>query len=376
MDGVRTNLGMRRKARIRQASLEDYDRISSLQLRNGLAAQPREDWEALRKTKPVCPQEAECPIGWVLETAEAEIVGSVSSIPLAYRFRGRDLRVASVGDWAVDPPYRGYSMFLLSQAQTQRNVDLLISTTVNPISEAILRVLKWTPVPVGNWNRAAFLITAHHGFLKAVLALKSIPFSRFVSYPCAAALFSVDRLRNLGTSFKGVRHDIELCSGFDERFDAFWLELENGNPDALLAVRSQESLAWHFRSRLLRGNIWILAVHKGCCMVGYAIFDRRDKPLLGLKRVRLVDFWALESPEEVFWSALEWMKDRCRREGIHMVELIGWLGRPEIRRIRALHHRRLPSCLYYYKAQNAELGTALLDANAWRPSLFDGDASL
>jgi len=43
-----------------------------------------------------------------------------------------------------------------------------------------------------------------------------------------------------------------LCPGFDNRFDDFWSELKQQNDNILLACRSRETLAWHFRSPLMR----------------------------------------------------------------------------------------------------------------------------
>lgn len=284
--------------------------------------------------------------------------------------------MAVFADWAVDVRLRGYSTWLLSKALTQQNVDLYLATTLSPTTESLFRSLKWLPVPVGNWNRSAFSIADYHGFVSAFFRARSVPLPTFVTYPVAAALFCADRLRDSGLSRNGRPFEIELCSTFDERFDEFWQELETRNPQALLAVRSRESLAWHFRSRLIQGSVWILAANNGSRMIGYAIFDRADNTLLGLKRVRLVDYLALENSEQVLQAFWRWMLHVCRRDGIHLLEVVGWHDRAEFRRIRSLYQRSLGAWLYYYRASNSELQQALQDPKAWFPSSFDGDASL
>ncbi len=71
------------------------------------------------------------PIGWVLETAAGEIVGSMETIPTLYRFRGSDLIAAASGAWCVKASYRGYALQLIDEYFNQ-SVDLFISTTVGP----------------------------------------------------------------------------------------------------------------------------------------------------------------------------------------------------------------------------------------------------
>jgi len=68
---------------------------------------------------------------------------------------------------------------------------------------------------------------------------------------------------------------------------------------------------------------------------------------------------------------------RCRREGIHMLECIGFA--PDKQRVieaLAPHRRKLSSWRYFYKATNRQLAQTLKDPGVWDPSCFDGDASL
>jgi hypothetical protein len=75
---------------IREATSNDYERVSQLQVRNGLAPMPRESWMALWSENPLCRRmDRPWPIGWVLES-DTDIVGFIAIITTAYRFRGRD----------------------------------------------------------------------------------------------------------------------------------------------------------------------------------------------------------------------------------------------------------------------------------------------
>jgi hypothetical protein len=370
----------KRAVRIRPATFEDYAPISAVEKRNGLVIRSREEWIALWAENPAYRGlQGHWDIGWVMETPASEIVGTFSSVPLAYRFNGADLRAAIGVGWAVDVPYRAYSIWLLQSFLKQRKVDLFVSTTTSPEAEPVLQFLKWSPAPVGQWRKSCFWITGHRGFLNAALHKKNIHLPGWISSPAAALWSGLDRLRNAAFSRGGSCSAlaVERCTTFDERFEEFWKTLEHGNRNVLLAVRSSETLQWHFRSALARNDLWIVTAAKNGTLVGYAVFDREDKPRSGLRRARLVDFVALESEEDVLRSLLCWMLDRCSKQNIHMIEVFGcWLDRPELAGVRFPYQRTLPSCLYYYYTPDQKLREALSSKSVWRPSSFDGDASL
>lgn len=361
--------------RIREAAFTDYDGICALHVRNGLAARSRDDWTAFWLGNPAYRGlEGQWPIGWVLETGEGEIVGSIGNIPFAYQFRGRGLRAGAACSWAVDPAYRSYSMLMLDRLTRQPNVDLLVSTTVSAAAEPAFGVFQWSRIPVGRWREAAFWITNYRGFLKGALTGKAIPLAAALSYAVSPLLFCRDRLMRAGPRANGSTGAIESCPGFDGRFDNFWEELKHQNGNALMAVRTRESLEWHFRYSLNRQAAWILAAGNGSRIVAYAVFDRFDSATWGLRRVRLVDFLALQDSEAAFGGIVRFMLRQCREERIDILECIGgWPGRLQA---AAPYHRALPSWMYYYKASSEGLREALKDPAVWVPSSFDGDASI
>jgi hypothetical protein len=364
--------------KVRQAVFEDYDQIAAVQLRNGLIyTKSREDWVALWRGNPVYEACAgQWPIGWVLEAENGEIVGSIGNLPLVYQFRGRELRVGSPIGWAVDPQYRGYSLLILDQFLKQKEVDLFICTTVGPQAEPVFSAVGLSRVPVGQWHKSTFWITNYRRFSGAVLSQKSALLAAVMSHPMSVALYCWDKLHDLRMRGGSSIVEIELCSGFDRRFDDFWEELRRQNDDVLLAVRTPQTLQWHFRNTPQRPATWILGVLERSRLTAYAIFDRSDSAV-GLKRVRLVDFQALCGSEEALGATLQWMLNRCRKEGIPFLEVTGcWLNRPSLPRVVAPYHRNLPCWAYYYKAKEKHLSEALQDSAAWAPSSFDGDASL
>jgi len=363
---------------VREASLADYEQIAALQIRNGLTARSYEDWITLWQDNPVYQEwEAQWPIGWVLETESGGIVGWVGNIPSAYQFRKRRLYAATPWSWVVDGSHRGYGMLTLNRLLRQRNVDLLVCSSVSSASEPFTTRLHLSRVPIGAWNKSAFWITNYRGFVQIALKTKTVPLAKAMAVPLSATLACWDRCHDGWKRARSSLSKIERCWEFDSRFDGFWEELQRENENVLLAVRTRETLAWHFRKALLQEKVWIMAAHKGPRLAAYAIFDRQDNPAIGLQRVRLVDFQALEGSKDTLLSALSWMLHECREKGVHMLEVLGcWLNRHGLPRIVAPYHRTMPSWIYYYKATDPKLSPMLRDAKVWAPSSFDGDASL
>jgi hypothetical protein len=269
-------------------------------------------------------------------------------------------------------------MPLMSYLMRQKGVDLFVCTTVSSASEPSYRsAFQFSRVPVGTWDKAAFWITNYRGFSQSALMTKSFPLSKAMSYPVSAALFCWDKFRERNLRIQSATSEIELCSRFDSRFDDFWEELKDQKRDALLAVRTRETLAWHFRYSLMQKRLWILTISKGSRLLAYAIFDRPDNPALGLKRVRLVDFQSLNGCEKELGSALSWVLRKCREEEIHVLENAGcWLNCRALPQIPAPYQRTLSCWVYYYRAIDKRLSQTLLNPKVWAPSSFDGDASL
>jgi hypothetical protein len=366
----------RHMVNIRETLREDYAQIASLQTRNGLCPRSYEDWVAIWADNPVYKRNpGRWPIGWVLETDEGEIVGSIGNIPLEYEFRGKTLRGVTSSAWVVDTEYRNHSMSLMSYLIRQKDADLFTCTTVTSASEHCYCAFQFSKVPVGSWDRSSFWITNYHGFSQSALSIKPSPISKAISSPISAALFCWDKIRKTESQAGHTSSEIELCSGFDWRFDDFWEELTR-QKQHLLTVRTRETLEWHFRYSRSRQNAWIVAISEGSRLIAYAIFDRLDHPTLSLKRVRLVDFQALNGFEKELGQVLFWGLRKCREERIHVLEDSGRFDHRAWRNIPAPYQRTLSSWMYYYKAADNHLARTLLSPAVWAPSSFDGDASL
>jgi hypothetical protein len=362
---------------IREATFADYPQITSLESRYGLESKTDAEWRHLWINNPVYIElRGDWPIGWVLESENGRIVGYVGNIPLAYEFQGRRLVAAATYAWVVDSAYRSYSILLLDRYFDQKSADLYLSTTVNYQASKAFCTFNSSPVPVGAWDRAAFWITNHRGFAASWMAMKVPSLGGFLSYPLSAALWGTDLLA--GRALSGARKQVEVepCADFDGRFDTFWGVLKRRNSHLLLAVRTREVLRWHFKYAILRKAAWILTVTDASELVAYSIFCRQDSRKFGLKRMRLVDFQALDGSRALLVPMLSWALRQCRDEGIHMLEYLGCCPRRDGFEYLRPRQRRLPSWLYFYKARDQNLGGSLASPEVWSPSWFDGDASL
>lgn len=359
-------------AHVREASLSDYDQIAAVMVRNGLRTRPRDAWVALWKGNPAYERtDGRWPIGWVLE-AEGRLVGCVANVPCNYVFRGELVRAAAECDWAVDKPYRRFALLLWERHTRQENVELLLTTTVSAASEKTYGVFQWAPAPVGRWDRSGYWIAGYRGFLRSALLRKAVPCAGWMQYPLALGLLFRDRLMGGGPPRVGIA--VQWSATFDVRFEAFWKELQCQKPDVLLALRDRATLSWHFQPGNPRQNAWIATLSRGSLLLAYAVFVRRDHPRSGLKRLRLVDFQALEDAPQALSSILAKALARCRAEGIHMLEDIGCLA--DRTGVPAPHRRQLEAWLYYYRAVRKDLRDALQDPSRWAPTSYDGDLSL
>jgi hypothetical protein len=375
-----TSTSTAKSLKLREASFEDYPHVVALESKFHLDTKNYEAWTHLWTNNPAYRKvKDKFPIGWVLENREGTISGYLGNIPLDYEFDGKRLLAATTRAWVVDTAFRAYSPLLLDRYFSQSDVELFMNTTVNSHAAQAYSVFQGVRVPVGAWDRSLFWITSYQGFTESVLRKKRSVTTKALSYPLSPFVFLRDRLMRRRFQGKDSGMSVIPCAGFDDRFDAFWAALRKKKSNLLLAVRTQEVLEWHFKSALAQDAAWIYAVEGSSGLAAYAVFLRQDQPELGLTRVRLADFKYLEEetgPAQLT-AMLQTAIDRCRRDCIHMLEIIGLAPSLERETERLSPYRRdLPSWLYFYKANDSDLAEKLKNAAVWEPSLFDGDSSL
>lgn len=365
--------------RCRPATLNDYEQIHALERRYHLGFKNYDEWSHMWVNNPVCMRHPDLQIGWVLEDHQPQIVGSIGSVPFPFEFKGRQLIAGTSSSWVVDQRYRAYALLLLDRFLSQPGVDLHLCVSPNHEAEPGV-ALQCERVPVGMWNRAAFWITNYRGFVDSMLAKKEVRFRAFLRYPVGGAMVVHDAFRRdaLRAALRAVKdYDVQPCAAFDERFEDFWETVRTRNPHQLLATRSREMLAWHFKYPLARNTAWISTVTDGGSLAAYAVFCRKDVASIGLRRVRLLDYQSRDGDTSLLLPILADALERCRREGMSVLESIGWhLDRGDLMDRLAPYFRTLRSWQYFYKAATPALASVLKERAVWNPSQYDGDACI
>ena len=360
---------------IRLATFEDYEQIAMVEARHGLKIRPRVQWLSLWLDNPAYHQLPNWPIGWVVEDENRNIAGSLGNVP-AFCFLGGKRYVCAAGrGWAVDVKYRALSVMLLAYQLRQRDADMNVVTTPSTTTAALCTQLGWCRVPVGQWDTSGFWIT---NYAKAVQDYLHAKTPKFISTVVNTLLSPPLRLKDaLGRRPLAIRadHQLEWAAGFDSRFDCLWREFIGKHPGLFLADRNCATLRWHYTNALETGRVWILTASAGGRLTAFAVFERREIPALGLSRMLLVDFLSLAKDARLAAAMINHALDRCRAEGIHILETVGsWMEK--LHSIQPPPHRRsLDVWSYLYRITNPELERAL-DDSSWYPTQFDGDASL
>jgi hypothetical protein len=364
---------------VRAASFDDYDQIAALEEANnpsGKRGETREQWLHLWQNNPAYQQLLDWPIGWVLEDG-GRIVGSLLNVPCLYRFAGRTYVGAFGRGWAVDLTHRAFSLLLILRQLRQPNVDLRLTSTAGPKTSAVLSVQGWSRVPAGEWDRSALWVTSYAQTARRYLRAKTPSWVSGLAGPLLHVPLSMkDTISARPRRFK-TGCELGWCTGFDARFDQFWAELESRNSRVLLSIRDRQTLQWHFKYALEQDRLWILTACDGPRLLAYAVFERRDAHVVDLTRMLLVDFQTLTTDQNLASAMISFALDRCRREGIQVMENMGcWFEKEHAAVPRAPHRRKLENWTYFYRATNPELAQALKRAESWCPTHYDADGSL
>ncbi len=371
--------------RLRLACLDDYEKIRQLALAHASDLPAREDWRRLWLDNPLRTRFAnDFPIGWVLESRNGEMVGTMGTVWALYKFRGNDLVSAAGRFWFVTPPYRGFALQLMDEYFSQP-VDLFVNNTVSRDAHAPFSQLS-SRIPLGDWDSMAYLVTGYRGFTQRALERLRLPFTRSLSYPASAALWLRDTLSNRTLPKNAGSFTIETTDRFDARFDAFWDELVRRNPEKLLAERTSRALSWHFGAPMRKGRLWVFTACRNNKLHAYCTLTRQDNafrlPALphndtqGIRAMRLVDYQCIEPEPDLLPALLAAALQRCAKEDVYILENLG-RGVPKMRTFDdcAPYRRKLSNWKFYYYAADPSLHTELHAASFWDPSAYDGDAS-
>ncbi len=358
---------------LRTMRFEDYGAIRKLALDHDMSMPPVEDWEHRWRDNPVWEGlDGRSPIGWVLESASGEIVGSMETVPVLYKFRGSDLVSAASALWCVSAPYRGFALQLIDEYFNQP-VDLFISTTVGPAAIETLKQL-YDPIPVGQWDATSCFIAHRRSFAEVALRKFHVPLPSLLSYPASGVLWLTQTFsKRLAGPPAGVLFD--SVSAFDSRFDAFWEELLRLNPEKLLAERSSLALSWHFFSAMRTGRLWILTASRREKLIGYCIFTEVPSTQ-ACRSICLVDYQSIDEELDLLSGFIGMALRRGKAEGFYRLEHAG-LALPKFRAFdeHAFYKSPVGTWTFLFRAADSKLDAELHQPQFWDPSAYDGDAS-
>lgn len=196
-----------------------------------------------------------------------------------------------------------------------------------------------------------------------------------MAYPAGGALWLRDTIQNKALRDPEPAFTIETTDRFEARFDTFWNELVQQNPEKLLAERSSRALSWHYGIPMRMQRLWIFTASKNGQLRAYCVL-KRQYSTPGVRRMRLVDYQSIEQDVNLLPSLLHTALRRCAAEGFYILENLG-VGVPKMRDFDqyAPYRKKLANWQFFYRAIDPALEADLGKPTCWDPSAFDGDAS-
>jgi hypothetical protein len=360
--------------KLRPMTYADYAGVSDVLRRNDMSQRPFEEWKAIWQAAPFRARFEDVPIGWVLENAGGEIVGTLSNLHSEYRYDGQTLRAVIAASWAVDAAYRSQALSLNSKFFSQGNVDLLLNGSANQRTAQLLPAFKARPVPHPCYDEVLFWITGHRGFARSLLHKLGTPWLRPASPLLALASWAHDRVRRAAWAGRGPA--VAERRSFDASFDRFWATLA-ARRDRLVALRSRDALEWRFGYPLAHDRARILVLERGSEVDGYLLLLRADSLVQGLLRYSVADLQVLDETSDAARTLLVAALGLARREGIHMLEMMGFNADKRRRALELSPHvRKLGWSRFFVKVRRPELREPLSAVEAWDASPFDSDDAI
>lgn len=364
------------RIKIRPAHFDDYDQIARLEATLSPEPLPFEDWRAIWTSNPLWPDLGSWwPIGWVLETPGGELVGCLGNVPLRYHFRGELLTAASGRGWVVLPQHRAFgSARKLLDAHFLQQADVVLDTSVSKEGSDRAGFLS-NRIPAGDWETIAYFVTGYRTFAARALQKLKVPLAQPLAPIAGAGLRLKDRTLGKRLPKPPSGFSIEETDRFDSRFDGFWNELLRQKPETMLAARDSATMTWHFAVPMRKKRLWIFTASRNGQLRGYAIFERKDSGE-EIRRMRLIDYQAIEPEADLLAGMLPAALRRCVTEGISVLSKSG-LGLPAMRAFdETAPYRRKQPWPFWYRSENPALAEELREAKHWEPTEYDGDASI
>jgi len=366
-------------AKLREATLSDFDTVTELKRRGGIVLDPIENWHRLWTRNPALQRMENLPIGWVLE-ARGRIVGYLGNVALLYHYAGKTLTAVTGTGFVVDPEYRAASLTLDSAFYRQKRIDLHLATTAIESVGKLAMAFRSSPLPQPDFDAVLFWVLQPYPFVKTVVKKLGLapPLPGIGSALASIAIQSDQFFRRRWPSECSADlevSELDACQIGDE-FDEFWNE-KCGEASRLYADRSAATLRWHFAVPGFQGTTRVLSCRRKREFLGYAVVRNDVEQPDGLRRSLVADLIAKRDDTEAIRALFLAAFEIARRAKSHVLEVIGL---PEtVRRVLGEskpYVRRFPACPFYYRAADSHLHKTLSSAAVWYVSAYDGDRTL
>ena len=355
--------------RVRPAERKDTEAIIGVLGRNGMGDPDPATWREMWDGYPFADEFRDIPTGWVLETESGTVVGNLNNVHLLYEMSGRRLRGTVAAGWAVDSPYRGKSLRLMTTFFKQPGIDIYLNVSASPATAQVLTGMKIPRIPIPDYGIPCLWATRPRAFARAALSRRSTPGAAALAWPAGLLLRVYDTVRRSGRSHLST--SIRRFDRFDDRVDALWQQI-NAGPTRLRAVRTKAVLEWRFRTELRERRIAIAATERGGTLLGYAVLIRRAGSELEMEMYDIADIQAAGDDPAIIRDLLLGSLQIAREDGMDALKFV--TGMPS-RRLAAEQLRpwtyHLPFWQQYFKTAAPEVAAALSTADAWDFSVFD-----
>lgn len=325
-------------------------------------------WRAMWLDYPLSAAFEGVPTGWVLESAEGQIVGYLGNVHQAYDYGGQMVKAAIATSWMVDAAHRAKALQLLITFYKQKNIDLFINGSANQSATKVLAGFKIPRIPIPDYATPCFWAVRPRAFAEAVLRRKSVAGAKVLSLLAGPAIGLWDAARGSGRGSQ--TSSVQQLKEFGPVFDQLWPRLSSAVP-RLRAIRNAAVLNWKYGADLAAGRLVILVAGPPSQADGYALLLRRDASELGMEMFEIVDIQVVGDDPQVFTSLILASIQATREQGADALKLI--TGTPAKRRPAVAlqpYTYELPFWQLYYKAVPG-LEVDLTTADAWDFSRFD-----
>ena len=321
--------------------------------------------------------------GWVLEAPDKEIAGFLGLVPMKVKIADRYMTAASGTSWAVDLPYRSYSLYLYKQFMSWGDRNLLFDTTAGEIANKFHTHLKlgMNKIPLVDFGETFQWILRPEVLVERKLkelaskkkALTSIYFSPAIKL---AALFGRFRfLRNSRIRFKCGKLPVEPVDSFTDEFDRFWED--NKRDYGITIVRNKEFLNWrHIKTPKLAGKSFVFACRDKGRLAGYIAIAKRGYMNSRPGHFVVTDIFYSLGRKDVIRNLMNHAFSFAKDNGASTFEISGF--NPVIMNETRDQRPRIFKSLnwtYWYKAPASE-ALEISRSGTWWPSGCDGDLNL